>query len=247
MAFLLRARAARAVVVLCVMTLSFLPVATAGAVASHRLEPSPVGHGECQAVRYRDDSVNGQIAISKTNCTVARRIEAGSDRARGATYSSGGFQCVAVKEGPGSTWSSAWGGTYFAYSCRNGKEQVAFTWGTDYTFGESPTTTVVVSTGPLRPSALGAGQCYYSSFPDHSVDAQIAVSGTSCSVESSVEKASDVARGTSYTADGFTCVATREGSGSEWAAAWGGTYYAYSCRHGSEQVAFNWGTDYTYA
>ena len=26
-----------------------------------------------------------------------------------------------------------------------------------------------------------------------------------------------------------------------------GTYYAYSCAAGAQQVAFNWGTQYTYA
>jgi hypothetical protein len=34
--------------------------------------------------------------------------------------------------------------------------------------------------------------------------------------------------------------------GSPWSSAWGGTYYAYLCKDGSAQVAFNWGTDYTY-
>jgi hypothetical protein len=27
----------------------------------------------------------------------------------------------------------------------------------------------------------------------------------------------------------------------------GGKYYAYSCADGSEQIAFNWRTDYTYS
>ena len=47
--------------------------------------------------------------------------------------------------------------------------------------------------------------------------------------------------------DGFSCSATAEGPVSRWSLAWGGTYYAYSCADGSLEVAFDWGTDYTYA
>ena len=31
------------------------------------------------------------------------------------------------------------------------------------------------------------------------------------------------------------------------ATAWSGTYYAYNCAAGAQQIAFNWGTQYTYA
>ena len=56
----------------------------------------------------------------------------------------------------------------------------------------------------------------------------------------------DIARGAAYSADGFSCKGAREGAGSEWAKAWTGTYYAYDCKTGAEQVAFNWGANYSY-
>jgi hypothetical protein len=64
-------------------------------------------------------------------------------------------------------------------------------------------------------------------------------------VAEKVLAASEVARGTAYNRDGFRCAATKEGTKRPWASAWGGTYYAYDCVNGAEQVAFNWGTDYT--
>jgi len=63
----------------------------------------------------------------------------------------------------------------------------------------------------------------------------------------SVAKQAAVAQGNPYVADGFSCSATPEGPVSRWSLAWGGTYYAYSCADGSLEVAFDWGTDYTYA
>jgi hypothetical protein len=57
---------------------------------------------------------------------------------------------------------------------------------------------------------------------------------------------SDAAKGSPYTSHGFTCTSKSEGPQTEWSGAWGGTYHAYSCEKGSEQLAFNWGTDYTY-
>ncbi len=55
------------------------------------------------------------------------------------------------------------------------------------------------------------------------------------------------AQGGNYTIDGFSCSATAQRAGSAWASAWGGTYYEYSCKDGSEQVAFNWGKNYIYS
>lgn len=50
------------------------------------------------------------------------------------------------------------------------------------------------------------------------------------------------AEGAPFTTDGFNCKANAEGPGSEWARAWGGTYYPYKA--GLVQVAFNWGELY---
>ena len=98
------------------------------------LQPTIVGHGECQAVGFPDGSVAAQIAIAGTTCAVATTVLQGSDGARGAAYNADGFACAATPEGPGSPWSSAWGGTYYAYSCADGSQQVAFNWGMDYTY-----------------------------------------------------------------------------------------------------------------
>jgi hypothetical protein len=100
--------------------------------------------------------------------------------------------------------------------------------------------------GPLQPAEVGGGQCQAKHFPDESVFAQNAISGTSCEKLESVAYGADAAKGAAYTRAGFSCTASAEGAGSKWAAAWGGTYYAYTCSSGSLQVAFNWGTDYTY-
>lgn len=102
------------------------------------------------------------------------------------------------------------------------------------------------SSGPLQPAPVGSGQCQAEGFSDGSVYGQIAVSNTTCSVAATVAQDADLAQGAPYTSDGFPCTATAEGAGSPWASAWGGTCYAYSCADGSEQVAFNSGTEYTY-
>jgi hypothetical protein len=89
--------------------------------------------------------------------------------------------------------------------------------------------------------------CHARSFVDGSVQAQIAVYNTTCSEATGVlGTAADTAKGGPYTAGGYSCSATAEGAGSQWASAWGGTYYAYRCADGAAQAAFNWGKDYTY-
>jgi hypothetical protein len=98
------------------------------------LQPAPVGSGQCRAHRFADGSVYAQIATSGTGCSVADPVAAGADKARGAAYSGDGFSCKGTAEAAGSKWSAAWGGTYYAYSCKDGSDQVAFTWGTDYTY-----------------------------------------------------------------------------------------------------------------
>ena len=69
------------------------------------LEPTVVGHGECQAVGFPDGSVATQIAIAGTTCSVATTVLQGSDGARGAAYNADGFACTSTPEGPGSPWS----------------------------------------------------------------------------------------------------------------------------------------------
>jgi hypothetical protein len=117
--------------------------------------------------------------------------------------------------------------------------------GAAYNYGDA----VALGAAPppaLLPTAVGQGQCQAISFSDGSVAAQIAISGTTCSTADTVLQGAVNGRGSAYSADGFACSATSEGAGSEWSSAWGGTYYAYYCVSGSQQVAFNWGTDYTY-
>ncbi len=94
---------------------------------------------------------------------------------------------------------------------------------------------------------MGSGQCQAEKFPDQSVFAQIAIAGgASCSALEAVAYGADAARGAAYSRAGFSCAATAEGSGSTWASAWTGTYYAYSCASGAQRLAFNWGTQYAY-
>jgi hypothetical protein len=103
--------------------------------AGHRLLPAPLGHGQCQAVEFSDRSVQAQIAVYNTNCTVATGVLGpAADRAKGAPYTDDGFTCTATKEGAGSSWASAWGTDYYAYNCADGAAQAAFNWGTDYTY-----------------------------------------------------------------------------------------------------------------
>ncbi len=103
------------------------------------------------------------------------------------------------------------------------------------------------SGGKLLPAAVGQGQCQAEGFADHSVVAQIAIANATCGTADTVMQGADTARGAAYSRDGFSCTASIEVvPGSKWASAWGSTYYAYSCANGTEQVAFNWGTDYTY-
>jgi hypothetical protein len=179
---------------------------------------------------------------------VAEKVLVGSDSARGATYQADGFTCASTKEGAKSAWASAWGGTYYAYRCVSSSKQVAFNWGADYTYAGSRATTTTVprsSDGHLLPSPVGSGQCQASD-KDGSVDAQVAISGVGCSVAESVMGGAFAAKGASYRRDGFSCTATTEGPNSSWSGAWGGTYHAYDCTDGAQQIAFNWGTDYTY-
>ena len=103
------------------------------------------------------------------------------------------------------------------------------------------------SATPLQPAPVGSGLCPAKKFPDRSVVAQVAAIGAKCAVFEAVAFGADGAQGAAFSSAGFSCAAAPQGAGSPWAAAWSGTYYAYSCAAGAQQVAFNWGTQYTYA
>jgi hypothetical protein len=98
----------------------------------------------------------------------------------------------------------------------------------------------------LQPAPVGSGECQAKRFPDESVYAQVAISAVACALLEAIAYGADAAKGATYSREGFTCTATAEGSGSAWAAAWTGTYYAYACISGSRLAAFNWGTQYAY-
>ncbi|MGC1908001.1 MAG: hypothetical protein WA809_00140 [Candidatus Dormiibacterota bacterium] len=80
------------------------------------------------------------MAVRGASCLAAATVAAESQKARGAPYHVGGYTCSANTEGAGSTWASAWGGTYFQYFCADGNDQVAFNWGVGYTYGTSSPT-----------------------------------------------------------------------------------------------------------
>jgi hypothetical protein len=91
------------------------------------------------------------------------------------------------------------GRTYYAYNCANANEQIAFNWGTDYTYagaGATVTTVPRSSDGHLLPPPVGSGQCAGSD-KKGVVYAQVAISGVSCSVAESVMTGSDAAKGSS--------------------------------------------------
>ena len=93
-----------------------------GATSGSQLEPADVGSAQCPASKFDDGSVYAQVAMRVSTCQVAAR----SDQARGASYAADGFSCTATTEGADSPWSSAWDGTYYAYSCADGSVPVAF-------------------------------------------------------------------------------------------------------------------------
>jgi hypothetical protein len=77
---------------------------------------------------------SGRVAISGVSCAVAESVMIGSTTAKGSPYKSHGFTCMAKTERPHTAWSGAWAGTYHAYDCVDGSEQVVFNWGSHYTY-----------------------------------------------------------------------------------------------------------------
>ncbi len=110
-----------------------------------------------------------------------------------------------------------------------------------------PKTQTTPSSNALQPTEVGSGDCQAKRFPDESAYAQIAYGGgATCTLAEEVGYGADGAKGAAYNKDGFSCSAIAESAGSKWASAWTGTYYDYTCAEGTEQIAFNWGTDYAY-
>ncbi len=119
-----------------------------GAPAAGTLQPAPVGEGQCQAKRFPDESAYAQIAIGGgAECSAAESVGYGADGAQGAAYSRAGFSCKGTAEAAGSTWASAWTGTYYVYSCANGAEQVAFNWGLHYAYVPASTLPTITPGG----------------------------------------------------------------------------------------------------
>jgi uncharacterized protein YjbI with pentapeptide repeats len=102
--------------------------------AGHRLLPSPLGEGQCEYQEFSDGSYQSQIAVYKANCNEADGTGLGAPGATGRAYNADGFRCTATPEGAGSEWASAWTGSYYAYDCTAGADQVAFNWGPHYAF-----------------------------------------------------------------------------------------------------------------
>lgn len=111
------------------------------------LQPAPVGSGECQAKHFPDESVYAQVAILGLSCETLEAVAYGADAARGSAYSRAGFTCTPTAEGAGSTWMSAWTGTYYAYSCVSGSELAAFNWGAQYAYAPASTLPAVTPGG----------------------------------------------------------------------------------------------------
>jgi len=85
------------------------------------LQPTLPGDGQCGAAANY-----AQIAISgAATCTTA---EAVVQAANGSNFSSNGYSCSATKEGSNTQWSSYWSGNFYAYTCSNGSNQIAFNW-----------------------------------------------------------------------------------------------------------------------
>jgi hypothetical protein len=209
------------------------------------LQPTALGEGQCGAASLAGGSSVGQIAVaSGTSCATASAVETGAGAAAGASYTASGFTCAATPQGPGSAWTASWGGTYVSYSCADGTSATAFNWGPIYTYDQTVGTS---SATPFAPAPLGSGECQATRLPDGSTYAQIALSNAACAAVAYVAADAPTADGAGYTSNGYACTATKEGSGSTWASAWSGTYYAYVCTFGNQQLGFTWGKDYVYA
>jgi hypothetical protein len=111
--------------------------------------------------------------------------------------------------------------------------------GSSSTGGQRSSQVIGFPVGPLLPTTVDKGQCQAARFADKSVYAQIAVAHATCAQVPTVAAGADLARGESYSAAGFACVATAPQPSNGY---WISEYVSYSCRNGDDQIAFNWGT-----
>ncbi|HUC87009.1 MAG TPA: hypothetical protein VMR75_01610 [Candidatus Saccharimonadales bacterium] len=96
------------------------------------------------------------------------------------------------------------------------------------------------SNGKLEPTAIGGTQCDNPTLPDGSTTGQMAVSGgATCSDADSVIQGGNDKNGANYSADGYNCTGTQQGSNTQWSSYWNNDFYTYSCANGSKQAAFN--------
>jgi len=130
-AMLTSGRVMLAIAAILFVVLALAPAASGAKSQGGQLQPSPVGDGQCSYDPWTNGAPAGQVAESNTTCTVAERVLMGSASARGAAYHADGF---AQTEGPHTDWSGTWRGAYHAYDCVDGSGQIAFNWGTDYTY-----------------------------------------------------------------------------------------------------------------
>lgn len=105
--------------------------------------------------------------------------------------------------------------------------------------GQGSSEVIGFPVGPLLPTTVDKGECQAARFADKSVYAQIAVARATCAQVPNVAAGADHARGSSYSAAGFACVATAPQPSNGY---WVSSYVSYNCRNGEDQIAFNWGT-----
>jgi hypothetical protein len=220
--------------------------ACGGSSSPSSLKPSALGKGQCQGYLLASNAGYGQFAISGASCSDAEAVASAVAASDGSTTKADGYTCKSKIEGPDTKWSSSFGGTYYSYSCSKGGNRLAFNWGLNYIY-ESVIVPPSPVVGALQPAALGSGECQASSLPGGSTYAQIDAANAGCTTSVDLAEQAATAKGASFAWNGFQCTGAAEGAGSTWATAWSGTYYAYSCADGVEQVAFNWGTNYIYA
>lgn len=94
--------------------------------------------------------------------------------------------------------------------------------------------------GKLEPSVVGGTQCDIPTLSDGSTTGQVAITGSATCDEAEANIQSATGKnGGSYTANGYICTSTKQGSNTQWSSYWNNNFYSYNCTSGSKQVAFN--------
>jgi hypothetical protein len=106
--------------------------------------------------------------------------------------------------------------------------------------GSSASSNNFGSSGKLEPSVVGGTQCDIPTLSDGSTTGQAAITGGATCDEAEVNIQSATGKnGGNYTANGYTCTSTKQGSGTQWSDYWNNNFYSYNCTSGSKQTAFN--------